>query len=86
LAPFFVQEKFRGRGVASMLLRWAIDQADKVEPPVWMYLEALPNARPVYLHAGFRGVEGEGREMVMVRRGTGSEVLSAVDLGEKSKA
>jgi len=51
-----------------MLLRWAIDQADAKSPRVAMYLEALPNARPVYMHYGFLPLEGEDRKTVMVRR------------------
>lgn len=48
------------------LLHWALDQADAQSPPVTCYLEALPNARPVYMHEGFKAVEGKG--MVMIRR------------------
>lgn len=84
LAPFYVEEKFRGRGIARVLLQWAIDQADGngLEKPTPMYLEGLPNARPVYLHMGFRGVEGVNRDLVMIRRGVPSQELTPVDLGE----
>jgi GNAT superfamily N-acetyltransferase len=69
LAPFIVLEKFRGRGIGRLLLQYAIDQADAESPPTPIYLEALPNARPVYLHLGFQPRDGKGREEVLIRRG-----------------
>jgi hypothetical protein len=41
--------------------------ADAQDPPIAVYLEALPNARPVYEHMGFIGVED--RTVQMIRRG-----------------
>lgn len=69
LAPLFVNEEFRGRGVGRLLLEYAIQRADATVPPTPLYLEALPNARPVYEHLGFVGLEGEGRDFALVRRG-----------------
>ena len=51
-----------------MLMDYAIKKADNQVPPAPLYLEALPNARPVYLHLGFKSREGPGRELVMIRR------------------
>ena len=45
---------------------WATKQADAGGHA--MYLEAFPAARVVYERHGFVGVEGPGREMVMIRR------------------
>ncbi|KAF1986303.1 hypothetical protein K402DRAFT_404397 [Aulographum hederae CBS 113979] len=70
LAPFVVVEEFRGKGVGKALLEWCFSRADAEEgKKVPVYLEALPNARPVYLHEGFVPVEeeGEGMGMVMIR-------------------
>ena len=39
-----------------------------------MYLEAMPAARPIYEHFGWREVEGEGSEFVMIRRDPGESV------------
>lgn len=64
-----------------MLLQWAIDQADKMYPSIPTYLEGLPNARPVYLKVGFRGVEGKNKALVMKRRGIPNGELTQVDLG-----
>jgi hypothetical protein len=52
-----------------MLLNWAIHQADAQSPQLPIYVVAFPNARVVYLHLGFRGLEGEGKERVVVREG-----------------
>jgi hypothetical protein len=32
-----------------------------------MYLEAMKDARPIYAHFGFQGVEGDGEGFVMIR-------------------
>lgn len=68
LAPLVVHERFRGRGIGRRLLDWAIEQADAASPPTAIYLEAAPNARPIYLHLGFQALVGEGKEDVLVRR------------------
>lgn len=69
LAPFYTLEKFRGRGVGGLLLKWAIEKADSETVP--MVLEALPNARPVYAHYGFEPPASLGkkpnREPLMIR-------------------
>jgi hypothetical protein len=52
-----------------MLLHWALDQADARSPQIPIYVVAFPNARVVYLHLGFRGLQGEGKERVVVREG-----------------
>jgi len=71
LAPLFVFEKFRGRGVGGKLLEYAIERAEKHSPPLPVVLEALPNARPVYMRYGFEPPENkEGkphRETLMIR-------------------
>jgi hypothetical protein len=54
-----------------MLLRWALDQADARSPQIPIYVVTFPNARVVYLHFGFRGSQGEGKERVVVREGAG---------------
>lgn len=66
LAPLAVLEEYRGKGVGSALLYWGIQQAEAGETKLPIYLEAFPNARPVYLHAGFKSQEhkGKGREIV----------------------
>lgn len=69
LAPLYVADDYRGRGIGGMLLQCAIDQADAKSPATPLYLEALPNAWPVYMHYGFRAIGGEHRETVMIRRG-----------------
>jgi len=71
LAPFVVSEKFRGRGVGGKLMQYAIDLADNDDPPRAMALEALPNARPVYIRYGFEAPRSMGkkpnREGLMIR-------------------
>jgi GNAT superfamily N-acetyltransferase len=61
----------QGRGVASMLLREMIEVADKSDPPAPMYLECMPDAKVIYEHHGWKGVEGLGRDDIMLRRGPG---------------
>lgn len=72
LAPLFVFEQFRGRGVGSLLMQYAIDLADRHDPPQAMVLEAMPNARPVYMHYGFEPPESfakkPNRETLLIRR------------------
>jgi GNAT superfamily N-acetyltransferase len=53
LAPLYVLPDFQGRGVASLLLDWAIQRADATTPPTPMYLESSPRARKIYEHVGF---------------------------------
>jgi GNAT superfamily N-acetyltransferase len=53
LAPLYTLPEFQGRGVASLLLDWAIDQADATTPYTPLYLESRPLARAVYQHKGF---------------------------------
>jgi len=71
LAPLFVFEKFRGRGVGGKLLEYAIEKAEAHSPPLPVVLEALPNARPVYMRYGFEPPENKDekphRESLMIR-------------------
>jgi GNAT superfamily N-acetyltransferase len=67
LAPLWVVPDQQRRGVASLLLRDGIELADKEQPSPPMYLEAMPDARVIYERFGYRGVEGEGKDFVMVR-------------------
>jgi len=71
LAPFAVLEKFRGRGVGGRLMQYAIDLADNHDPPQALALEALPNARPVYMRYGFEAPKSVGtkpnRDALMIR-------------------
>jgi len=58
----------QGRGAAGMLMRWGLQKAD--EEGTEAYLEASPDAKPVYEHYGFREVERlvvslEGKEEVV---------------------
>lgn len=69
LAPLWVVPDFQGRGVASLLLKDVFALADAQDPPVSIYLEAIPEARPVYEHHGFIGLTGENRGAQMIRRG-----------------
>jgi len=78
LAPLFVFEKFRGTGVGGRLLEYAIEKAERHSPPLPVVLEALPNARPVYMRYGFEPPENkEGkphRETLMIRWPRGKAV------------
>jgi GNAT superfamily N-acetyltransferase len=67
LAPLWVVPEHQGRGVASLLLLDAIEIADKEVPKQPMYLEAMRDARVIYEHFGFKGVEGPGADFVMIR-------------------
>ncbi|OCL07556.1 acyl-CoA N-acyltransferase [Glonium stellatum] len=69
LAPLWVVPEYQGCGISSLLLKEIIEIADNHEPSPPMYLEAMPTARPIYERFGWRGVEGEGSEFVMIRRG-----------------
>lgn len=53
LAPLFTWPEYQGRGVAKLLLQWAIEKADATNPVTPLYLESMPYARAVYMHAGF---------------------------------
>ena len=67
LAPLWVLPDHQGRGVASLLLRDGIELADREDPSPPMYLEAMPEARVIYEHFGYQGVEGEGEGFAMIR-------------------
>lgn len=92
LAPLMTMPEFQGRGVATKLMNWAIEQADqKGGQP--MYLESAPTARNVYMRFGFepigdanflrRGPDGKKgklwREVVAQQRGE----KRCVDIVEK---
>ncbi|KAK7179287.1 hypothetical protein DPSP01_005709 [Paraphaeosphaeria sporulosa] len=64
LAPLMTLPEYQGRGIASRLMNWAIEQADAAGGQA-MYLESAPTARKVYLRFGFEPL-GEAN---MVRRG-----------------
>lgn len=53
LATLFTWPEWQGRGVGSILLDWAIEQADANIPPTPMYLESSVMAKAVYVHRGF---------------------------------
>jgi GNAT superfamily N-acetyltransferase len=67
LAPLWVLPEYQKRGVSTLLMKDVLDIADAQYPPIPVYLEAMPNARPVYEHMGFKGVEG--KPVQMIRRG-----------------
>jgi GNAT superfamily N-acetyltransferase len=67
LAPLWVLPEYQKRGVATLLMNDVLDSADAQDPPIPVYLEALPDARPVYEHMGFVGFEGQ--PVQMIRRG-----------------
>jgi len=73
LAPLWVLPEFQGRGVSTLLLKDVLDIADAQDPAIPIYLESVPEARKIYEHFGFEGFEdvppGDGRELVMIRRG-----------------
>lgn len=53
LGSLFTCPGWQGRGVAKLLLNWAIEQADATDPLTPMYLESSDMARAVYMHCGF---------------------------------
>lgn len=67
LAPLWVLPEYQGRGVSSLLVKDVLDIADAQDPSVPIYLEAMPEARPIYEHMGFIGVED--KPVQMIRRG-----------------
>jgi GNAT superfamily N-acetyltransferase len=73
LAPLWVVPEYQHRGVASFLLRDGIELADQESPVQPMYLEAMRDARPIYQHFGFEGVEGPGADLVMIRNRPGEQ-------------
>jgi GNAT superfamily N-acetyltransferase len=76
LAPLWVVPEYQGCGVTS-LLREVIGLADRYDPPQPMYLEAMPAARPVYGHFGWRG----GGERVCYSEGSGGECGGEITKG-----
>ncbi|CAI6318086.1 unnamed protein product [Periconia digitata] len=67
LAPIWVLPEHQGRGIASLLLKDAFSLAKKVDPPQPLYLEAMPDARPVYVKHGYLAFDGEGKEFAMIK-------------------
>ncbi|TLD25993.1 acyl-CoA N-acyltransferase [Venturia nashicola] len=67
LAPLWVLPEFQGRGVSSLLMKDVLEIADAQHPSIPIYLEAKPEARPIYEHLGFIGVQG--KPVQMIRRG-----------------
>lgn len=66
LAPLLTIPEFQGRGVGSLLLKWAFEKADKTDPATPLYLESSAAGMPVYKHHGFVRF---GETANMVRRG-----------------
>jgi hypothetical protein len=54
--------------VATKLINWAIEQADRADPVQPMYLESAPTARNMYVRFGFEPI-GEAN---FLRRGPGA--------------
>ncbi|KAJ4286447.1 hypothetical protein N0V90_013147 [Kalmusia sp. IMI 367209] len=73
LAPLMTWPDFQGRGIATKLMMWAIEQADKADPVQPMYLESAPTARNVYMRFGFMP-QGEAN---FLRRGP--DVLAGLE-------
>jgi GNAT superfamily N-acetyltransferase len=67
LAPLWVLPEYQGQGVASLLLRDAIEIADQTQPPQPMYLEYMPEARIIYERFGYRLIGEEGAADAMIR-------------------
>ena len=65
LTILWVLPEYGGRGIAGMLLKEVIEDADRTGTP--MYLATSSKGRPVYERFGWRSVEGN--EDQMVRRG-----------------
>ncbi|KAF2743625.1 acyl-CoA N-acyltransferase [Sporormia fimetaria CBS 119925] len=65
LAPLFTFPEFQGKGVASLLLRWAIEKADATDPVTPLYLESSLAGYPIYKRFGFVPI----KDYNMLRRG-----------------
>lgn len=65
MAPLWVLPDYQGLGIGTKLIKCVIDIADTCTPPMPIYLEAAPNARPLYESLGFVWLEG----IVLVRNG-----------------
>lgn len=50
-----------------MLLKDVLDVADSQNPSIPVYLEAMPEARPIYERFGFVGVENKSVQMIRHR-------------------
>lgn len=55
LETLFVLPEYRGKGIASQLLRWGCDLADHLMTPIW--LESSVMAHNLYLTHGFVDIE-----------------------------
>ena len=64
LTPLWVLPEYQKREVSTLLMKDVLDMADTQDPPIPVYLEAMPNARLIYEHLGFKGVEGKSVQMI----------------------
>jgi len=67
LAPLWVHPSYQKRGLSTLLMKDVLDIADAQDPPIPVYLEAVPEARAIYEHSGFEPVKD--KEAQMIRRG-----------------
>ncbi|EOA81759.1 uncharacterized protein SETTUDRAFT_98254 [Exserohilum turcica Et28A] len=71
LALLITWPAFQGRGVASRLIRWGLQRADRGDKATPVYLKTSMKGREVYRHYGFAGVG----ESSMVRRPQGGALM-----------
>ncbi|KAF2422400.1 hypothetical protein EJ08DRAFT_653181 [Tothia fuscella] len=71
LASLAVDPAFKGRSIASNLVKWGLDQADKDQVPA--YLESTPAAVGVYERLGFESVK-----KVRVLKGNEDHILAVM--------
>jgi GNAT superfamily N-acetyltransferase len=65
--------KYQGQGLAAALLKPVLDIADA--EGITAYVEALPNAKAVYEHYGFKTVDTHEYDLTKAGKG-GTEVLT----------
>ena len=80
-APLWVVTDCVGRGVGSLLIRDGLQRADSATPPEPVYLETTDDGKPIYEYYGFKGVQGRGADMVMIKNAPPS-----ISLAESAKA
>ena len=52
---------YQGKGCGTMILKWGIEKAD--EENARCYLEATPDAYPLYYKVGFRDIDEVGLDL-----------------------